>query len=163
MQEHMAIAKERRGHTALILTQVEHLDYCLYHGLHISSISKSVCKRLKQTTPRLAVSSAVVHLLVLLKKIAEVAVVGPNRKQLSPYLFNGTYIFQYELLIHLVKCDHVHRHMLFFQSYRMEEEEPAVPVEDHAPVFSEEARIYTVDTVEGLICTHEVMQSGCEV
>ncbi len=38
----------------------------------------------------------------------------------------------------------------------MMEEEPAVATSDRTPVFSETARIFTVDTVEGLICTHEV-------
>ncbi len=42
----------------------------------------------------------------------------------------------------------------------MMEEEPAVATSDRTPVFSETARIFTVDTVEGLICTHEV-SGGC--
>ncbi len=34
----------------------------------------------------------------------------------------------------------------------------AVPVQEkHIPVFSSQAKIYTVDTLEGLICTHEVI------
>jgi len=38
----------------------------------------------------------------------------------------------------------------------MEIEEAPPPVKSHTPLFSEEANIYTVDTVEGLLCTHEV-------
>ena len=30
------------------------------------------------------------------------------------------------------------------------------PASGHTSLFSEEANIYTVDTVEGLLCTHEV-------
>lgn len=38
--------------------------------------------------------------------------------------------------------------------YRAEE---AVPIEKkHIPIFSEKAKIYPVDTLEGIICTHEV-------
>lgn len=36
--------------------------------------------------------------------------------------------------------------------------EGAVPiVKKHVPVFAHQAKIYSVDTLEGILCTHEVM------